>query len=115
MPVVKLAVFFTLPELVVNVVKLAADVPPVISVVNANVPDDPLTVMPLMLERPAIVVEDDPSEIAVVPIVTELFTSFAFAMEPESIVLVTVPVSLVVITVPPPEGKVIIPLAVADA
>ena len=45
--------------------------------------------------NPANVVEDAPSDIDVVPTVTAEFESLAFAIEPASIVFVTVPVSVV--------------------
>lgn len=101
---------------------------------KANVPDEPLTVIPLMLvilvgvadnamvtaadplyDVPvrfvpivnalvavAVTVPDPPREMLVPFTVTALFNNFAFAIEPASMVLVTVPVSPVVTNEPEP-------------
>ena len=59
----------------------------------------------------AVIVVDPPSETEEPFTVTEEFESLSFAIEPASIVLVTVPESALVITVPVTAGNVIIPAA----
>jgi hypothetical protein len=70
-------------------------------------------VVKLMVVIPARVVDVPPRAIAVEPIVTEVLASFALAIEPASIVLVTVPESADVISVLVPAGTVTVPEAAA--
>jgi len=70
-------------------------------------------VVELMVVIPARVVELEPKAIAVVPTVTEVLASFALAIEPASIVLVTVAESAEVIRVLVPAGTVTVPEAAA--
>ena len=71
---------------------------------NANVPVDPDTVMPLILERPAIVVEDEPSEIAVVPTVTEEYCKFALVIPADPLKLLFVNPEISAAAMVPQEG-----------
>jgi len=69
---------------------------------------EPTKVVEVTDVKPARVVLEAPSAIAVLPTVIELFNSLALAIEPASIVLVTVPVSPVVTIVPVTAGRVIV-------
>ena len=71
---------------------------------NANVPVVPDTVIPLMLERPAIVVEDEPSEIAVVPTVTEEYCKFALVIPADPLKLLFVNPEISAAAMVPQEG-----------